>query len=158
MGSEYSKDISIPGERIGYLAVHPEASFIKDLMEGMALANRILGFVNAPGLMQRIVASLQGSKVDISAYARKKDILCNGLIDCGYDFIEPPGAFYLFPDATRHLKKNETSEDLAMRLLDKAGVAVVPGEAFGCAGHIRISFGAKEEDLLSAFERIRNAL
>jgi aspartate aminotransferase len=75
-----------------------------------------------------------------------------------FDCVKPQGAFYLFPDVTRHLKKNETSEDLAMRLLEEAGVAVVPGEAFGGPGHIRISFGAKEEDLHMAFERIRKAL
>ena len=100
----------------------------------MALANRILGFVNAPGLMQRIVASLQGSSVDISAYARKKDILCKGLADCGYDFVEPPGAFYLFP-------KTPVPDDVEfVKELQKELILTVPGSGFGGPGHFRIAF------------------
>jgi len=134
IATSYSKDISIPGERIGYLAVHPEASFKEELIGGMALANRILGFVNAPGLMQRIVASLQGSSVDISAYALKKDMLCNGLAGCGYDFVEPPGAFYLFP-------KTPISDDVKfVRELQKELILTVPGSGFGGPGHFRIAF------------------
>ncbi len=98
IATSYSKDISIPGERIGYLAVNPEASFKEELIEGMALANRILGFVNAPGLMQRVVASLQGASVDISVYARKRDLLCQGLADCGYEFRQTLGCFLSFPE------------------------------------------------------------
>jgi aspartate aminotransferase len=134
IATSYSKDISIPGERIGYLVVHPEASFKEELIGGMALANRILGFVNAPGLMQRVVASLQGARVDISAYARKKDMLCNGLAQCGYDFIEPPGAFYLFP-------KTPIPDDVTfVKELQKELILTVPGSGFGGPGHFRIAF------------------
>ncbi len=151
IATSYSKDISIPGERIGYLAVHPEASFNKDLMEGMALANRILGFVNAPGLMQRVVASLQGSRVDISAYARKKDILCNGLIDCGYDFVEPPGAFYLFP-------KTPIPDDVKfVSELQKELILTVPGSGFGGPGHFRIAFCVDDltiKNAMPGFKRV----
>ncbi|HSQ86506.1 MAG TPA: pyridoxal phosphate-dependent aminotransferase [Desulfobacterales bacterium] len=134
IATSYSKDISIPGERIGYLVVHPEASFKEELIGGMALANRILGFVNAPGLMQRVVASLQGARVDISAYARKKDMLCNGLAQCGYDFVEPPGAFYLFP-------KTPIPDDVTfVKELQKELILTVPGSGFGGPGHFRIAF------------------
>ena len=134
IATSYSKDISIPGERIGYLVVHPEASFKEELIGGMALANRILGFVNAPGLMQRVVASLQGSSVDISAYALKKDMLCNGLAQCGYDFVEPPGAFYLFP-------KTPIPDDVTfVKELQKELILTVPGSGFGGPGHFRIAF------------------
>jgi aspartate aminotransferase len=134
IATSYSKDISIPGERIGYLVVHPEASFKEELIGGMALANRILGFVNAPGLMQRVVASLQGSRVDISAYARKRDMLCNGLAQCGYDFVEPPGAFYLFP-------KTPIPDDVTfVKELQKELILTVPGSGFGGPGHFRIAF------------------
>jgi aspartate aminotransferase len=134
IATSYSKDISIPGERIGYLVVHPEASFKEELIGGMALANRILGFVNAPGLMQRIVASLQGSRVDISAYARKKDMLCDALAQYGYDFVEPPGAFYLFP-------KTPIPDDVTfVKELQKELILTVPGSGFGGPGHFRIAF------------------
>ena len=151
IATSYSKDISIPGERIGYLAVHPEASFKEELIGGMALANRILGFVNAPGLMQRIVASLQGSSVDISAYAKKKDMLCNGLAGCGYDFIEPPGAFYLFP-------KSPIPDDVTfVKELQKELILTVPGSGFGGPGHFRIAFCVDDltiKNAMPGFERV----
>jgi aspartate aminotransferase len=151
IANSYSKDISIPGERIGYIAVHPEASFNKELIEGMALANRILGFVNAPALMQRVVASCQGSSADISAYARKRDLLCNGLGQCGYDFVKPPGAFYLFP-------KTPVSDDVAfVKELQKELILVVPGSGFGGPGHFRIAYCVDDRTITNAmpgFERV----
>ena len=152
IATSYSKDISIAGERIGYLAVHPAASFNKELIEGMALANRILGFVNAPGLMQRIVASLQGSSVDISAYARKKDILCKGLADCGYDFVEPPGAFYLFP-------KTPVPDDVEfVKELQKELILTVPGSGFGGPGHFRIAFCVDDETIINALPGFKRTM
>ena len=152
IATSYSKDISIPGERIGYLAVHPEASSNRDLMEGMALANRILGFVNAPALMQRIVASLQGFSVDVSAYARKKDILCNGLADCGYDFVEPPGAFYLFP-------KTPIPDDVTfVKQLQKELILTVPGSGFGGPGHFRIAFCVDDETIINALPGFKRTM
>jgi aspartate aminotransferase len=151
IANSYSKDISIPGERIGYIAVNPEASFNKELIEGMALANRILGFVNAPALMQRVVASCQGSSVDISAYARKRDLLCDGLGECGYDFVKPPGAFYLFP-------KTPVSDDVAfVKELQKEMILVVPGSGFGGPGHFRIAYCVDDRTIINAmpgFERV----
>ena len=152
IATSYSKDISIAGERIGYLAVHPQASFNKELIEGMALANRILGFVNAPGLMQRVVASLQGSSVDISAYARKKDILCKGLADCGYDFVEPPGAFYLFP-------KTPIADDVIfVKELQKELILTVPGSGFGGPGHFRIAFCVDDETIINALPGFKRTM
>ena len=151
IANSYSKEISIPGERIGYIAVHPEASFNKELIEGMALTNRILGFVNAPALMQRVVASCQGSGVDISAYARKRDLLCNGLGECGYDFVKPPGAFYLFP-------KTPISDDVAfVKELQKELILVVPGSGFGGPGHFRIAYCVDDRTITNAmagFKRV----
>jgi aspartate aminotransferase len=151
IANSYSKDISIPGERIGYIAVHPEASFNKELIEGMALTNRILGFVNAPALMQRVVASCQGARVDITAYARKRDLLCNGLEKCGYDFVKPPGAFYLFP-------KTPIPDDVAfVKELQKELILVVPGSGFGGPGHFRIAYCVDDLTIANAmpgFERV----
>lgn len=144
IATSHSKDISIPGERIGYLVVHPNASFKEELTEGMALANRILGFVNAPGLMQRVVSSLQGSSVDISAYARKRGLLCSGLAACGYDFVEPPGAFYLFP-------KTPIPDDVTfVKELQKELILTVPGRGFGGPGHFRIAFCVDDDTIKNA--------
>jgi len=151
IATSYSKDISIPGERIGYLAVNPEASYKKELIAGMALANRILGFVNAPALMQRVVASVQGTSVDISAYARKRELLCNGLSDCGYDFSRPAGAFYLFP-------RTPVPDDVTfVQALQEELILTVPGSGFGGPGHFRIAFCVADETIINAmpgFKRV----
>ena len=151
IATSYSKDISIPGERIGHLAVHPEASYKKELIAGMALANRILGFVNAPALMQRVVASVQGTSVDISAYARKRELLCKGLEDCGYDFFRPAGAFYLFP-------KTPVPDDVTfVQALQEELILTVPGSGFGGPGHFRIAFCVSDETIINAmpgFKRV----
>lgn len=150
--SSYSKDISIPGERIGFVAVNPDATFKQTLLGGLGLANRILGFVNAPALMQRVIASLQGECVDISEYARKRDLLCDGLADCGYDFVCPSGAFYLFPKAP-------IADDVRfVRALQEELILVVPGSGFGGPGHFRIAFCVDDETIVNAlpgFKRVR---
>jgi aspartate aminotransferase len=150
IATSYSKDISIPGERIGFLAVNPKAVHRRDLLNGMALCNRILGYVNAPALMQRVVACMQGMSVDISEYARKRDLLCNGLAGCGYEFIRPPGTFYLFP-------KSPVADDVAfVRDLQREHILVVPGSGFGGPGHFRIAFCVEDsviENAMPGFER-----
>ena len=151
IATSYSKDISIPGERIGYLAVNPEASYKKELIGGMALANRILGFVNASALMQRVVASIHGVSVDISAYARKRELLCKGLADSGYDFFTPAGAFYLFPGTP-------IPDDVKfVQALQEELILAVPGSGFGGPGHFRIAFCVADETIINAmpgFKRV----
>jgi aspartate aminotransferase len=151
----FSKHYNMTGFRLGYVAAHPS------IIQGMAkLQSHICGnvctFAQHGGL-----AALEMDQSIVEqrrlVLEKRRDIayeLTRSLFDC----LKPQGAFYLFPNITSHLKKSETSEDLAMRLLDKAGVAVVPGEAFGAAGHIRLSFGANEADLRAAFERIKKEL
>ena len=95
--SSYSKDLSLPGERIGYIALHPEIKEKIPLAGALTLANRILGFVNAPALMQRVVAELQGASVDNTIYTRRREKFCKILGDAGFDFMPPKGAFYIFP-------------------------------------------------------------
>ena len=150
LATSYSKDLSIPGERIGYIAVNPSASFRSDLMGGMGLANRILGFVNAPALMQRVVGEIQGASVDIMPYARNRELLCNGLSDCGYEFLVPPGAFYLFP-------KSPAADDVTfVRALQEERILTVPGSGFGCPGHFRIAYCVDEGTIVNSlpgFER-----
>jgi aspartate aminotransferase len=144
MATSYSKDISIPGERIGYIAVSPQARYKQILLGGMALANRILGFVNAPALMQRVIATIQGAEVNVAAYARKRDLLCDGLARCGYEFVRPPGAFYLFP-------RTPVADDVRfVRELQKELILVVPGSGFGGPGHFRIAFCVEDQTIVNA--------
>lgn len=132
--TSYSKDLSIPGERAGYIAVNPNLEPLGDLMDGLAFAQRTLGFVNAPALMQRVIARLQGITVDTSFYQNKRDLLCGLLKDLGYSFVRPEGAFYLFP-------RTPIDDDVQfVQDLLQEQILVVPGSGFGRSGHFRISY------------------
>jgi len=150
IATSYSKDISLPGERIGFVAVHPGSDNVTQLVGALALANRILGFVNAPGLMQRLVIELQGVCVDVSIYQRKRDTLVRGLKEAGYELTIPTGAFYLFP-------KSPLSDDVRfVRLLQEENILVVPGSGFGGPGHFRIAYCVDDrtiEKALPGFQR-----
>jgi len=142
--TSYSKDLSIPGERIGFLAVNPAAAYREGLLNGMALANRILGYVNAPVLMQRVVGELQGCQVDVAEYARKRDLICDGLADCGYEFTPPAGAFYLFP-------RSPIPDDVAfVGMLQEKLILAVPGSGFGGPGYFRIAFCVDDDTIINA--------
>jgi aspartate aminotransferase len=150
--TSYSKDLSLPGERIGYIAVNPAASFLGDLINGMSLANRILGFVNPPALMQRVIAELQGETVDMTQYAKNRELLCNGLEKCGYEFTKPSGAFYLFP-------KSPIADDVAfVQTLQEELILTVPGTGFGGPGHFRIAFCVSEETIINAMPGFERAI
>ena len=152
IATSYSKDISIPGERIGFLAVNPAADYREELLGAMAVANRILGYVNAPALMQRVVACMQGMSVDIAEYARKREILCDGLADLGYDFIKPSGTFYLFP-------RSPVADDVhfANSLKDER-VLVVPGSGFNGPGFFRIAFCVDDSTIKNAMPGFGRAI
>ncbi len=137
--SSYSKDLSLPGERIGYIAVHPEIADQAQLIGAMTLANRILGFVNAPALMQKVVAQLQGVTVDTTIYTRRREIFCQVLKEAGYEFVPPKGAFYLFP-------KSPIADDAAFvgRLAEEK-ILAVPGRGFGMPGYFRLAFCVEDE-------------
>ena len=152
VATSYSKDISIPGERIGYAALNPAANYHDAVMNGMALANRILGFVNAPALMQKIVACLQGTSVDIGLYQRKRDLLCEGLAAAGYEFITPPGTFYLFP-------KSPIPDDVAfVQALQEELILVVPGSGFNGPGYFRIAFCVDDDTIVNALPGFKRAI
>jgi aspartate aminotransferase len=152
LATSYSKDLSIPGERIGFIAVNPPAAFRQDLIGGMTLATRILGFVNAPALVQRAVAMVQGATVDISAYARKRQLLCDGLAECGYAFVRPPGAFYLFP-------RTPIPDDVAfVKSLQEQMILAVPGSGFGGPGHFRLSYCVEDETIINSIAGFRRTL
>ncbi len=150
--SSYSKDLSLPGERIGYLAVHPEIGDKAQLLDALTLANRILGFVNAPALMQRAVAELQDVSVDTSLYARRKELICNVLTDAGFEFTEPKGAFYVFP-------KTPIEDDVQfVSILQQQRILAVPGTGFGCPGYIRLAFCVPDEVIINSAESFKRAV
>ena len=148
--TSFSKDLSLPGERIGYVAVNPEASDKDVIAAGMVLCNRIIGFVNAPALMQRAVSGLLDASVDISVYKRKRDILCEGLAHLGYDVTRPDGAFYLFP-------KSPIKDDVKfVSALQEENILTVPGSGFGGPGYFRIAYCVADsviERSMPGFER-----
>ncbi len=152
IATSYSKDLSIPGERLGFIAVNPAAEFKVALLGGMALANRILGYVNAPALMQRVVARLQGKSVDISVYARKRELLCAGLEAAGYEFLKPPGAFYLFP-------KSPVPDDVEfVKALQDELILAVPGSGFMGPGYFRLAFCVDDETIVNALPGFRRVM
>ena len=99
VATSHSKDLALPGERIGFVAVHPDYEDAAEVMDGLIFCNRTLGFVNAPALMQHIVAKLQSVTVDIAQYQAKRDFMYDSLTGLGYDLVKPQGAFYMFPKA-----------------------------------------------------------
>jgi aspartate aminotransferase len=155
LATSFSKDLSIPGERLGYAAVSPQAPAREELIGGLVLANRILGFVNAPALAQRVVARLLAASVDVSHYLHRRDLFCGILSQAGYDFVKPRGAFYLFPRAPG-------GDDLALvARLKEEQILAVPGRGFGRAGHFRLAFCVAEEVIRRAapgFAKVRKEL
>ncbi len=149
--SSYSKDLSLPGERIGYLAVHPEIKEKAQLLDALTLANRILGFVNAPALMQRVVAELQDVSVDITHYANRKEIICKILKETGFEFTEPKGAFYVFP-------KTPIADDVKfVSILQEERILAVPGTGFGSPGYIRLAFCVPDEVIENSADSFKRA-
>ena len=150
MATSFSKDLSLPGERIGYAAVNPNISEKEIITAGMILSNRILGFVNAPALMQRAIPSFLNASIDISLYQRNRDILFEALTGFGYKLIKPLGAFYLFPET-------HVEDDMEfVSMLKEENILTVPGSAFACPGHFRIAYCTSQnvvEKSLPGFER-----
>jgi aspartate aminotransferase len=148
--TSYSKELSIPGERIGLIAVNSQAQPLGELMEGMVFCNRTLGFVNAPALMQRVVEHLQGISVDASVYQRRRDLFCSKLASFGYRFVKPEGAFYLFPQTP--IDDVEFVQELQTK-----NILTVPGRGFGMPGFFRIAYCVSEaviEKSLDGFREI----
>ncbi len=148
--TSYSKELSLAGERIGYLAVHPEAEDASLIAAAAGIANTML-YVNAPSLLQLAVAKLQGVSVDVSIYRRRRDMLCQGLAEIGYEFDVPEGAFYLFP-------KSPIPDDVEFAgLLKNELVLVVPGAGFDGPGYFRISYAVPEETIANSMEGFKRA-
>ncbi len=149
--SSYSKDLSLPGERIGYLAVHPLAKAKETLLDALTLANRILGFVNAPALMQRVVEQLQDVSVDTSIYEARREKFCAVLDAAGFSYVKPKGAFYLFP-------KSPVDDVEFCRILQRHKILAVPGRGFGAPGYIRLAFCVEDDVIERSAESFKAAM
>lgn len=149
--TSFSKELSLAGERIGYLAVNPEAEDAELIAAAAAVSNTML-YVNAPSLFQLAVAKVMGMTVDISIYRRRRDALCDGLRKAGYDFVEPEGAFYLFP-------KTPIADDVEFcnYLMDEL-ILAVPGSGFGRSGYFRISYAVPDQAISGAMDGFKKAM
>jgi aspartate aminotransferase len=140
----YSKSLSLPGERIGYLVVSNQMEAFDETVDALSVANRILGYVNAPSLMQRVAGRCVGQTSDLSVYEENKDILYKALTEYGYDIVEPKGTFYMFP-------KCFIADDKEFCAAAKEfGLVIVPGSNFACPGYFRIAFCVDKQTVLNS--------
>ncbi len=145
VGYSYSKSLSLPGERIGYLVMPNELDDFENITAAASVANRILGFVNAPSLMQLAVADCVDAKTDVSYYNRNRELLYSSLIEYGFKCIKPQGAFYLF------VKSPVADEKIFCEAAKQFNILFVPGSAFACPGYVRIAYCV-------SYETIKNSL
>ena len=144
IGYSYSKSLSLPGERIGYLVIPDEVSDAEDVIAAANVATRILGYVNAPSLMQKVVAKCLDAKVDVPFYNRNREALYNGLKELGFECIKPEGAFYLF------VKSPVEDEKVFCAAAKKYNILIVPGSSFACPGYVRIAYCVSYETIMNS--------
>lgn len=149
VGYSFSKSLSLPGERIGYLVIPNEADGFEDLFSAINTANRIMGFVNAPSLMQRVIGRVIGNTSDVSVYEENKNILCTALKEYGYEFVEPKGTFYMFP-------RSPIADDTEFcKIAKEYRLIIVPGSSFGCPGHFRIAYCVDKQTVLNSLDSFK---
>ena len=151
VGYSYSKSLSLPGERIGYLVIPDELEDSATVITAAAIANRVLGSVNAPSLMQKVIQKCVDAEVDVAAYDRNRLALYNGLKECGFECIKPQGAFYLF------VKSPVADEKQFCESGKKYNILMVPGSSFACPGYVRLAYCVSYETIqnsLPEFEKL----
>ncbi len=147
----YSKSLSLPGERIGYIAINPKVVDFEELSVALNVANRILGYVNAPSLFQKVIAECVDVKTDISGYEKNMNLLYDALTQMGIKCVKPQGAFYLFP------RSPEPNDAEFCKKAKEYNILIVPGSAFACPGHFRMAYCVPYEQCvnsLKAFEKL----
>ncbi len=149
IGYSYSKSLSLPGERIGYLVIPDEVADSDDVKSAANVATRILGFVNAPTLQQKVVAKCINEKTDLTFYNRNRETLYNGLIDCGFECIKPQGAFYLF------VKSPVENEKAFCEEAKKFHILMVPGSSFACPGYVRLAYCVSYETIVNSLPKFQ---
>jgi len=149
MVTSHSKDLALPGERIGYIAISPDCSQRSELVDGFIHCNRILGYVTAPALMQRVVSHLQAVTISVAEYQQKRDFLYHHLAEMGYSVVKPQGAFYMFP-------RSPLEDDVAfVKELQQWRVLTTPGRGFGSPGYFRIAYCVNDSVLEGSLEGFR---
>ena len=149
IGYSFSKSLSLPGERIGYLVIPDEAADSEDLQSAASVATRILGFVNAPTLQQKMLVKCLNEKTDISYYDRNRETLYKGLQECGFECIKPEGAFYMF------VKSPIADEKAFCAAAKKYNILIVPGSSFGCPGFVRIAYCVAYETIVNSLPKFK---
>lgn len=149
VGYSYSKSLSLPGERIGYLVIPDEVKDSEDVQAAANVATRILGFVNAPTLQQKVVARCINEKTDITFYDRNRETLYNGLRECGFECIKPEGAFYLF------VKSPVADEKEFCAAAKKYNLLLVPGSSFACPGYVRLAYCVAYETIVNSLPKFK---
>ena len=144
IGYSFSKSLSLPGERIGYLVIPDEAADSEDVISAAGTATRILGYVNAPSLMQNAVAKCLDAQADVPYYDRNREDLYNGLKEMGFECIKPQGAFYLF------MKSPVADEKVFCEAAKKQHILIVPGSSFACPGYVRIAYCVAHETIINS--------
>ena len=144
IGYSFSKSLSLPGERIGYLVIPDEAADSEDVISAAGTATRILGYVNAPSLMQKAVAQCLDAQADVPYYDRNREDLYNGLKEMGFECIKPQGAFYLF------MKSPVADEKVFCEAAKKQHILIVPGSSFACPGYVRIAYCVAHETIINS--------
>ena len=147
----FSKSLSVPGERIGYLLVSDRLSCRADMRDAIAGAGRMLGYVNAPSLFQRVILKCIDATSDISKYRENRDLLCSIMDECGYEYIMPQGAFYLF------VKSPESDAKAFSERAKKYELLLVPGDDFGITGYVRLAY-CVSKDMIAASKDAFKAL
>lgn len=149
VGYSYSKSLSLPGERIGYLVIPDEADGSEELISAATIANRTLGCVNAPSLIQKVVAKCVDAKTDLAAYDKNRQALYNGLKECGFECIKPQGAFYLF------VKSPVEDEKAFCEAGKKYNILMVPGSSFACPGYVRLAYCVSYETIVNSLPEFK---
>ena len=149
VGYSYSKSLSLPGERIGYLVIPDEADGSEELISAATIANRTLGFVNAPSLIQKVVAKCVDAKTDLAVYDKNRQALYNGLKECGFECIKPQGAFYLF------VKSPVEDEKAFCEAGKKYNILMVPGSSFACPGYVRLAYCVSYETIVNSLPEFK---
>ena len=149
VGYSYSKSLSLPGERIGYLLISPAMEDVDEVIGAASVANRILGFVNAPSLFQQVVGRCANETSDMGVYIRNREVLYRELTAYGYQMVEPKGAFYMFP-------KCPIPDDKAFcQAAKKYRILIVPGSTFMGPGYFRLAFCVSEKTVADSLEGFR---
>ncbi|GBU27586.1 aspartate aminotransferase [Treponema sp. R8-4-B8] len=157
--SSYSKSLSLPGERIGFIAVSPSASGKDDLLNGLIYTTRILGFVNAPALMQRLVGSLTEARIDVSIYEKRRDAFVKVLNNASIEYSMPQGAFYLFCKVPKSKTgRKETGDNAFVEHLKNHLILGVPGSAFGKSGWLRFAYCVDEKIINASQNAFKSAM